>query len=169
MRAAVALLALCLCLGACGPKPAAKAQGKVTPSGLPVPRFVSLKFGEVNARVGPGDDYKLLWTYRTPGLPLQVVAETADWRRVCDPEGGLSWVHRRTVEAKRTVMRTAADPLPLRRSPKAGAGVEATMAGRSLADLGECKGGWCQVSAGKAKGWAQDSELWGARETVLCR
>ena len=166
LLATMAAIALCLC--ACGPKPAAKVEGKVTPSGLPVPRFVSLKFGEVNARGGPGDDYKLLWVYRTPGLPLQIVAETADWRKVCDPEGGLSWVHRRTVEARRTVMRVSADPLPLRHGPKANAGVAASMAGRSLADLEDCKAGWCRVSAGKARGWAPDSELWGARETVLC-
>lgn len=158
-----------LLLPACERKPAAQAQGRPTPSGLPVPRFVSLKFNEVNARGGPGDDYKLLWVYRTPGLPLQVVAETADWRRVCDPEGGLAWVHRRTVESKRMVMHAGSEPLPLRRSPKPTAGVSATLSGRALAELEDCRSGWCRVTAGGAKGWAPESELWGAREGTLCR
>ena len=62
---------------------------------MPVPRYVSLKFDKVNARAGPGDDHKLLFVYRVRGLPLQVIAETSEWRRVCDPEGTLAWVHKR--------------------------------------------------------------------------
>ena len=62
------------------------APDRPTPSGLPVPRYVSLKFDKVNARSGPGDDHRLLFVYRVRGLPMQVVAETAEWRRVCDPE-----------------------------------------------------------------------------------
>ena len=91
---------------------------KTTPSGLPVPRYVSLKFAEVNARAGPGDDSRLLWVYRAKGLPVQVVAETDEWRRICDPEGGLAWVHKRTTDGRRTVMRLAAGPLPLHSAAK---------------------------------------------------
>src|SRR6201991_3487678 len=80
-----------------GPAQAAPpAPERQTPSGMPVPRYVSLKFDKVNARAGPGDDHRLLWVYKVKGLPVQVVAETAEWRRICDPDGKLAWVHRRT-------------------------------------------------------------------------
>ena len=140
-----------------------------TPSGLPVPRYVSLKFGEVNARAGPGDDYRLLWTYRARGLPLQVIAETADWRRVCDPEGAAAWVHQRTVDTRRTVMRTQSQPLEIRRRPDPKAPLAARLGGRSLASLDQCKDGWCQVSAGRAKGWAPAAGLWGVDDRPQCR
>jgi SH3-like domain-containing protein len=140
-----------------------------TPSGLKVPRYVSLKFGEVNARAGPGDDYRLLWTYRARGLPLQVIAETADWRRVGDPEGAVAWVHQRTVEARRTVMRTQATPLAMRRRPDPGSHVTAMLTGRSLAVLGVCRAGWCQVQAGRAKGWAPAAGLWGTSDAPQCK
>ena len=94
--------------------------GRETPSGLPVPRYVATKFETVNARSGPGDDYATVWTYHTRGLPLQVVAETEEWRRVCDPDGAVAWVHRRTVAETRRVMRTAASDLPLRAHPADG-------------------------------------------------
>ena len=71
------------------PSSAADKAERQTPSGLPVPRYVSLKFDVVNARSAPGDDSRLLWIYRAKGLPVQVVAETPEWRRICDPEGGL--------------------------------------------------------------------------------
>lgn len=160
-------------------KPGAEADGgsakaqegsrRRTPSGLPVPRYVSLKFGEVNARGGPGDDYKLLWTYRARGLPLQVVAETADWRRVCDPEGAMAWVHQRTVDTRRTVMRTREDPLDIRRSASAESGVAARLAGRTVAELEVCRDGWCRIAAGRAKGWIPEGEVWGVAEKPQCR
>jgi SH3-like domain-containing protein len=140
-----------------------------TPSGLPVPRYVSLKFGEVNARAGPGDDYRLLWTYRARGLPLQVIAETSDWRRVCDPEGAVAWVHQRTVDTRRTVMRVRPDPAPLRRRPDARSGVVAELAGRAVAALDTCRDGWCRVSAAGAKGWARSDAVWGVDERQQCR
>jgi SH3-like domain-containing protein len=80
------------------------AAPRQTPSGLPVPRYVTLKFDKVNARAGPGDDYPARWVYRVPDLPVQVVAETAEWRKVCDPEGQSAWVHKRTTDGRRSVI-----------------------------------------------------------------
>jgi SH3-like domain-containing protein len=140
-----------------------------TPSGLPVPRYVSLKFDEVNARAGPGDDYRLLWVYRVRGLPVQVVAETVEWRRVCDPDGRGAWVHRRTTDGRRMVMNNRATPAPLHRSPKSGASVRAVLGGRSLASLDRCDKGWCKVRAGRVTGWAPASALWGAADAPQCR
>lgn len=147
----------------------APAAARRTPSGLPVPRYVSLKFGEVNARAGPGDDYRLLWTYRVRGLPLQVIAETSDWRRVCDPEGAAAWVHQRTVDTRRMIMRTSAQPLPMHRRPDIKSPTVAQLSGRALASLDSCKDGWCRIEAGGAKGWAPQGEIWGAAEAPQCR
>src|SRR6185437_13740592 len=95
-----------------------KAAERQTPSGLPVPRYVSLKFDKVNARAGPGDDHRVLWDYRVRGLPVQVIAETAEWRRICDPDGQLAWVHKRTTDGRRTTINMTQAPQPLYRRPK---------------------------------------------------
>ena len=134
-----------------------------------MPRYVSLKFDEVNARGGPGDDYRLLRVYRVRGLPLQVVAETQDWRRVCDPQGGLAWVKATGVDGRRTVLSRDPVPLPLRARPDAGAKVQAYLAARAVAELDRCKGGWCRVKASGASGWAVAAGLWGADEKRQCR
>jgi SH3-like domain-containing protein len=140
-----------------------------TPSGLPVPRYVSLKFDKVNARSGPGDDHRLLWVYRVRGLPMQVVAETSEWRRVCDPEGELAWVHKRTTDGRRTVMNVSAVPVPLRRRPKEVSHLTAYLRPRALAALLRCEDGWCRVRAGEVTGWVRPGDLWGASEAVQCR
>jgi SH3-like domain-containing protein len=140
-----------------------------TPSGLPVPRYVSLKFGVVNARGGPGDDYKLLWVYHVRDLPLQVVAETEDWRRVCDPDGQIAWVHRRTVAERRTVLLEQGQDLLLRKRPDVGAAASATLVSHALADLDVCKAGWCRLRVGHTGGWAPASLLWGVSDAPQCR
>jgi SH3-like domain-containing protein len=140
-----------------------------TPSGFAVPRWLVLKFDEVNARSGPSEDNRVLWTYRTRGLPVQVVAETKEWRRICDPDGGLVWVKKGQVDGRRNVMRAKPAALELRRAPKAGAAVAAYLKPRSLAEFGGCKDGWCKVTAEGVSGWAPAGELWGVADQPLCR
>jgi SH3-like domain-containing protein len=146
----------------------AAAAARQTPSGLPIPRYVSLKFGVVNARGGPGDDYKLDWVYRVKGLPLQVVAETEEWRRVCGPDGAIAWVHKRTVAEKRTVMRTDPSDLTLRKRPADDAQASAILVGHALAELKSCANGWCRLQVGHAGGWARDTAVWGASDRPQC-
>ena len=140
-----------------------------TPSGLPVPRYVVLKFGEVNARAGPGDDHRLLWVYRTKGLPVQVVAETSEWRRVCDPEGGLAWVHKRVTDGRRAVMNLQNRPAPLLRKPRADAEPLAFLNVRAMASLDRCEKGWCKVKVAGVAGWARQGALWGTADRPQCR
>jgi SH3-like domain-containing protein len=148
---------------------AAATAERQTPSGYPVPRYVTLKFGKVNARSGPGDDHRLLWVYRTKGLPLQVVAETSEWRRVCDPEGGAAWVHKRVTDGRRAVINTGRQPSPLRRKPRQDAEPAAYLNVRAMAALVRCDKGWCKVKADGADGWTPEGALWGTSPRAQCR
>jgi SH3-like domain-containing protein len=160
--------AICAFLVVAGCGAALAAAERPTPSGLPVPRYVSLKFNEVNARAGPGDDHRLLWVYHARGLPVQVVAENTEWRRICDPEGGLAWVHRRTTDGRRMVMRVAPQPVALLRKPKSTAHVAALLNGRSLAALVKCDKGWCRLRVDGVTGWVPAQSVWGADERPQC-
>jgi SH3-like domain-containing protein len=138
-------------------------------SGYCVPRYLSLKRGEVFARKGPGKDYETLWVYRAKGLPVQVVAETTDWRRICDPDGGAAWVHRTMLDGRRTVIATGDKPTPLRRQPKADAAADGLLNARALASFERCKGGWCRVTADGVSGWVTPAEVWGTAAPAQCR
>jgi SH3-like domain-containing protein len=134
-----------------------------------VPRWLSLKSNEVMARRGPGLDYPALFTYRARGLPVQVVAETAEWRRVCVPEGGAVWVHKSMVDGRRMVMSPVGAPTPLLARPQAGAREAALMSPSALAALERCEHGWCRVSAGGRSGWVPQARLWGTAAQPMCR
>jgi SH3-like domain-containing protein len=168
-RGLMALGALAVVWALSGPAGADDVKDHPTPSGLPVPRYVSLKFGSVNARSGPSDDHRLLWVFHAQGLPVQVIAETEDWRRICDPDGQVSWVHRRTTDGRRMVMRVQRGPTPILASPRPNAAPVAYLAPRALAALDRCKGDWCKVKVGPITGWAAASSLWGIADVAQCR
>src|SRR5947209_4444367 len=55
-------------------------QGPPGTSGLPVPRFVSLKSDKVNVRSGPAKEQDVAWVYSRAALPVEVTAEFENWR-----------------------------------------------------------------------------------------
>ena len=99
---------------------------------------------------------------------MQVVAETAEWRRICDPDGSLSWVHKRTVDGRRNAMRLQATPLALHRQARDSAAVVAFLAPRAVAELDKCQKGWCRLRSGQSNGWTPQGEVWGADDRPQC-
>src|SRR6266576_279713 len=78
----------------------------VTASGLPVPRYVSLKSDHVNVRAGPTKDNDVAWVYTRSGLPVEITAEFENWRRVRDSEGAEGWVYHSLLSGRRTAVIT---------------------------------------------------------------
>lgn len=133
-------------------------RGEVT--NLPLPRFVSLKGREGNARRGPGLDHRIDWVFRHPGLPLKITAEYGNWRRVEDVDGMGGWVHYALLSGVRTVIVTAPDAV-LRRAPRADAPLVARAEAEAILDLESCNADWCQLEAQGVEGWLPRSDLWG--------
>lgn len=154
-----------LCLFAAPPVTlgAASAQSAtgIGPSGKPVPRYESLKYGQVNARLGPSLEHRVLWTYHRRGLPVKVVAESDVWRQIADPDGELSWINTAQLASQQTVMVSAAQPLALRNSPDSQGRMVATLGRGVVAALQECRGGWRKLKIGDKSGWAPVAGLWG--------
>lgn len=138
---------------------AAAAQTCDTRSGLPVPRFVSLKFDETRGRAGPSFGHPVQWRYQRAGLPMQVIAESPDWRQVRDPDGEEVWMHRRTLTGRRAVW--AREPATMRSRPDEDAALIAEIEPRAVLWLERCRGGWCRLEADGRRGWASASAFWG--------
>lgn len=142
------------------------ATRKNGPSGLPLPRFVSLKADQVNVRKGPGWDHGVAWVFRRAGLPVEVIAEFDVWRRIRDNEGAEGWVLGSLLSSRRTVMiapwKTDRQPLELLRSAANGAEAKAKLAPGVLGDVEKCDGLWCEISAGSVNGYISQEMVWGA-------
>ncbi|HHN72935.1 MAG TPA: hypothetical protein ENK13_02485 [Thermopetrobacter sp.] len=132
------------------------------PSGLPLPRFVSLKSGKVNVRRGPSREYGVAWVYQARGLPVEVVAEFGNWRRIRDAEGAEGWVLRTLLSGWRTAMIAPWNHEGLHDLLDAPGGrpvarVKSGVIGRLLA----CDGTWCKLRIGDYEGWVRQEALWG--------
>lgn len=147
-----------------GLRPTPNRAAGETPSGQPVPRFVSLRSSRVNGRAGPSTDYPVRWVYRREGLPVRVIAETETWRRIEDPDGAVVWVARHNLSSRRTaITRPVRDPqVALRRGASSDAQVLARLADGVIVDIRSQRSGWVEVRAGDLRGWVMAAELWGA-------
>jgi SH3-like domain-containing protein len=162
--AAAALFAV---LMACHPAVARDAVPIATGSvsGLPVPRFVSLKADRVNVRTGPNTDQDVRWVYTRAGMPVEITAEFENWRRIRDWEGSEGWVYHSLLSGKRTavVVPTLKDELvPLYESADVEAAVVAKLQAGVLGSLKSCSGTWCEFAGKGFDGWIRQDRLWGA-------
>ena len=158
--------------------PTAALAEKGSNSGLPVPRFVSLKSGQANVRVGPGRDYRVDWVYTRAGLPVEVVAEFDNWRRIRDAEGTEGWIFGALLSGRRTAIaapwlstaeRVEGSPgavLTLRRGPSADSRAVASIEPGVVGTISDCDGDWCRfephASRGEISGYLRQLELFGA-------
>ncbi|MEM6622853.1 MAG: SH3 domain-containing protein [Pseudomonadota bacterium] len=133
---------------------------------LPVPRYVSLRSSEINVRRGPGLDYRKDWVFRRAGLPVQVVEEYGDWRRIVDKDQTGGWVYHAMITGRRTVVITGGD-IYFRERPTHTAAATAMAEQGVVARLRACQPDWCQVEKDGYRGWVPKAMIWGVDPTEV--
>lgn len=135
-----------------------------TASGLPVPRFVSLKSDHVNVRGGPTKDHDVSWVYTRAGLPVEITAEFENWRRVRDSEGAEGWVYHSLLTGRRTAvvtLKSKEELAALHDSADAASAVAARLQMGVVASVKRCNGNWCRIAGNGFDGWIEQQRLWG--------
>lgn len=127
---------------------------------LPLPRFVSLKGDEGNARRGPGLTHRIDWVFTRRGMPLKITAEFDNWRRVEDQDGAGGWVHYALLSGVRSVV-VILDMAELRANPDPAAQVVAQAELGVIGRVLECRPDWCRIQSGGERGWVAKTALWG--------
>lgn len=135
-------------------------DGKGPVTGMALPRFLSLKGDEGNARRGPSLTHRIDWVFKHRGMPLRVTAEFGHWRRVEDQDGLGGWVHYALLSGIRNVT-VLEDMTPLHARADANAEVVARAESGAIARLGDCTLDWCRISAEGARGWVPKTAIWG--------
>jgi len=175
-----AALTVLLALGSAGPMAAAPAATSAaarpapeapvrqmgaprpTPSGLPVPRFASLKAERVFVRQGPSNSNPVSWIYIRKGWPVEIIAEQDVWRRIRDKDGQMGWIHARLLDGTRTGLVQGTSMHALRGKPDGGARPVAWVEPGVLLRLKRCDEAWCEVEGQNGvDGWLERVALWG--------
>ncbi len=134
-------------------------------SGLPIPRFVSLKTEKVNVRRGPSSDHAVAWVYQAKGLPVEITAEFETWRRVRDAEGSEGWILQNMLAGKRTALiapNIKGKFVNMMNEPSVYSGAVARLASGVIGEIKSCDGTWCRVLASGYDGYVDQNLIWGA-------
>lgn len=133
---------------------------------LPLPRFVSLKAKAVNVHYGPGLNYPVSWQLRRQYMPVEVIADFENWRKIRDVHGQQGWVHKSLLSSTRYVIvlsptAPSTEVQKLLKEAKEGAEVIASMESGVIGKISYCQAGWCRLSIQKHAGWISRASLWG--------
>lgn len=140
------------------------AQTSLRSSGLPLPRFVSLKSGKVNVRRGPGQEYDIAFTFVREGLPVEIIQEFDNWRKIRDAEGEEGWVFHSLLSGERTALVApweSGGQFPAHSSASSQTAVVAYLEPRVVTGVMKCTGAWCRISVQGHQGWIEQERLWG--------
>ncbi|PZQ80794.1 MAG: hypothetical protein DI549_16220 [Ancylobacter novellus] len=144
---------------------AADSKGPVgRASGLPVPRFLSLKADKVNVRSGPTRDHGVAWVFTRAGLPVEVTAEFETWRRIRDSDGAEGWVYHSMLSGRRTALVNPwakNESTALYAAPEKDAAVRARLEPGVLGKVDHCDGKWCRFFDNGFDGFVEQEKLWG--------
>lgn len=154
-------------------KPSAHKQASATVSAkigedskLPLPRFASLRAKETNLRSGPGKRYPILWVYKQGAVPVEIIDEVQNWRRVKDIAGDTGWLHRSLLSGNRTAMFVAGTH-NLYANPDATTAPILRMREGVIVRLLQCTQDWCHIEAADHQGWAEKKSLFGVYTSEL--
>lgn len=167
-----ALIAGCIFATSLMTAPVAVAQTSIGPeTRLPLPRYVSLKTDRVNMREGPSTDHGTRWVYQRAGLPVEIIAEFDNWRRIRDPEGEDGWVWHSLLSGRRTAIvapwdREVERTIDLLEQPEPAGRVLARVQPGVVAGVSRCSGDWCRLAIASGPrqeiiGYLRQEELWG--------
>ena len=129
-------------------------------SGLPLPRFASLKSDNVFMRTGPSMDYPIRWIYKREGLPVEIIQEFDSWRRIKDPEGETGWVHKILLSGKKTALIKSKAPVLAYDADDLVRPVAKIESGY-LVEIDKCDKRACFATFPPYEGWIEKKSLWG--------
>lgn len=138
--------------------------GRTGPSGLPLPRFVSLKSDKVNVRVGPSRDHDIAWTFVKEGLPVEIIQEFDNWRRIRDHDGADGWIFHKLLSGRRTGL---VDPtresgvVSVYKDGSKSSGLVAWLEPKVVVNVSKCDGTWCRIDVEDVTGWMSQAEIFG--------
>jgi SH3-like domain-containing protein len=147
-------------LGAPAAEPVAATTARGPVTGFPLPRYVSMRASEGNARRGPSRSHRIDWVFTRRDMPMMIVAEHGHWRRVVDRDGVGGWMHHALLSGVRTAI-VEEDMASLHTRPDANSPVRARAELGVIGRLRECRPDWCLMEAGGHRGWVEARALWG--------
>ncbi len=121
--------------------------------------FLMLKNTKVNVRVGPGFDYPVKFIYKKKYLPVKVIDNKENFRKVIDHKKNTGWIHISQLK-KISSLIILSDRLIFKKPTKSSKPLVNIKSGRLLI-VKKCKKSWCKVKSDEYSGWIKSDDVWG--------
>lgn len=109
-------------------------------------------------RVGPGREYPINWMLLRAGLPIMLLSEFLQWRKIQLPDGTQGWIHQSTASYKNTAI-VVEDTLLYKSS--SGSTPIAKILKNVIVQCIKTEDNFVKVKVHGFKGWIDRSKLWG--------
>ncbi len=127
---------------------------------LPVPRFVTIGADRANVRTGPGERYPIDWVFVKKGIPVEIVAEFGNWRKIKDVDGSIGWVYRAMLSGRRNAV-VVGGRRAVHAEPDSGTRTVFFADAGVMARLKRCRSDWCEITVKDLTGWIPKTQIWG--------
>ena len=134
-------------------------------TGLPLPRFASLRSNNINARSGPGARYPIEWVYMQKSAPVEIIAEFELWRKIRDWQGSETWVHKSMLSGLRTIKVVTPGENNLYEKPDYSSRVIARVEDEVVGEIISCSkdSDFCEVKFDNIEGWIVKRDIFGVK------
>lgn len=138
-------------------------------SGLALPRMVSIRADNINARSGPGTKYPIEWIYKQKGAPLEIINEFELWRQVRDWDGSVSWIHKTRLTGRRFIKVITPGENNIYNRGKYDSKVIAKVEDGVIGEIKKCpkKSEFCLIKFESIEGWMPKKNLFGVYEDEI--
>ncbi len=122
-------------------------------------RFLMLKNDKVNVRYGPGFKYPIKFIYKKRFLPVKVIDNKENFRRIIDHKNNSGWIHVSQLKKVNSLI-VSEDTILFSKASKFSKPLAKLEKGKLLI-VKKCQENWCKVSDENYLGWINTNNAWG--------
>ena len=122
--------------------------------------FVTLRNNNTNLRQGPSFDYPIKIFYKKKYLPVLVLDNSDNFRKIKDHENNTGWIHVSQLSRKKAALVEFNQIVMFKNSTIFSKPLVVLEKGRLCLVL-KCSEEWCKIKTGKYSGWVKKENLWG--------
>ena len=122
-------------------------------------KYLSLKNKLVNVRYGPGFNYPIKYVYKKKYLPVEIIDQKENFRRIIDFKKNSGWIHISQLKKSNSLI-ILENKILFKKPSKFSKPIVKLEKGRLLI-IKKCKYNWCKVTTEKYIGWLESKNVWG--------
>ena len=121
--------------------------------------YLSLKKDKVYVRYGPGKDYPIKYIYKKKFLPIKVIDQKDNFRKIIDHKKNSGWIHRIMLRKLNSLV-ILEEKIVFKRNSKFSKPLIKLEKGR-LVIIIKCEVNWCKIETENYSGWINTKNVWG--------